>query len=105
MPKLLRQHGKKRTVIDCVAPAVIVIVPLRSMAEKQVKNNEFDLFITLAVVTEAQEIMKFHFIVYCEVSVRWQWISVISRKRLMLFLLHSTFLLLIVTAGVIFTKL
>ena len=32
-----------KNVIDGVAPAVIVVVPLRSIAEEQVRSNEFGL--------------------------------------------------------------
>ena len=32
-----------KSVMDSVAPAVIVVVPLPSIAEEQVRNNEFDL--------------------------------------------------------------
>ena len=38
-----QSYSLAKSEIDTVSPAVMVIVPLRSIAEEQVRNNEFDL--------------------------------------------------------------
>ena len=42
---LSKPNSVAKSVIDCVAPALIVVVPLRSMAGEQVRKNGFDLYI------------------------------------------------------------
>ena len=40
---IYQSYSLAKSEIDAVSPAVMVIVPLRSIAEEQVRNNEFDL--------------------------------------------------------------
>lgn len=40
---IYQSYSIAKSVIDGASPAVIVVVPLRSIAEEQVRNNEFDL--------------------------------------------------------------
>ena len=40
---IYQNYSLAKSVVDTVAPAMIVVIPLRSIAEEQVRNNEFDL--------------------------------------------------------------
>ena len=91
-----------KSVIDSVAPAVIVVVSLRSIVEEQFRNTEFDLKIgTDSKTSRDPEIshnrvprsVETHgqFTEDFTTERRRQWISAINRERRTLFLLHSTF--------------
>ena len=99
---IYQTYSVAKSANDSVAPAVIVVVSLRNIAEEQLRNSEFDLKvgpdnkslrdpeisfnrIPRSVKTHGQ------FTEDLTTDRRRQWISAISRERVTLFFLHSTF--------------
>ena len=91
-----------KSVIDAIAPAVIFVVSLRSIAEEQIKNSEFDLRVGIDNKSSRDPEISFNrvprsvetpgtFTKDFTTERRRQRISAVSRERLTLFLLHFTF--------------
>ena len=73
-----QSHSVAKSVIDCVDPAVIVVVPLRSSNAGCGNRSSRDHEISCCRVPRS-------------IGTRRQWISAISRERVMLFLLQINF--------------
>ena len=99
---IYQTYSVAKSVIDAVAPAVIFVVSLRSIAEEQIKNSEFDLKVSTDNKSSRDPEISFNrvprsvetpgtFTEDLTTDRRRQWISAVSRERPTSFLLHFTF--------------
>ena len=94
---IYQTYSVAKSVIDAIAPAVIFVVSLRSIAEEQIRNSEFDLRVSTDNKSSRDPEISFNrvprsvetpgpFTEDLTTERRRQWISAISKERLTLFL-------------------